>query len=167
MSYDFYAEIDTGGEEPHHIEPYFDDHHPGLAGAEMAGNYLMSGGRCGNYTSNVSPIWSKCLTAAATENELTALAGKYDRDLKERMGARGHEIEVRADSICLADLDGEPMGLIGPLLERVKWGLDNIDELREMNPPNGWGNAAGAVEYLWDIQRFCEQHPKATLYLSH
>jgi hypothetical protein len=48
----------------------------------------------------------------------------------------------------------------------VKWGITNLGELRAENPENGWGDAEGAVTYLWDIQRMCEAHPKARLVIS-
>ncbi len=138
MSYDFAGLIDTGGDEPHHIEPYFADTHPAFDTDGMAGTGIMGGGRCGNYTSNVSPIWHRCLTAGNLDGE-----------------------------VCLADLAGKRCVDIAPLLRRaVEWGVENVDQLRALDPPNGWGCAEGAITYLWDIQRFCEAHPKCKLHIS-
>jgi hypothetical protein len=39
--------------------------------------------------------------------------------------------------------------------------------LEVLNPTNGWGDARGAVTYLWDLERMCEAHPKATLRFCH
>jgi hypothetical protein len=59
------------------------------------------------------------------------------------------------------------MGDLVPLLRAaVEWGVENIDALRESDPENGWGSAEGAVTFLWDIARFCEAHPNATLEIS-
>lgn len=140
MSYDFAVEIDTGGETPYEIEPRFNDVHPAFADG-MAGVVLLMPGtwRIGNYTGNVSPMWTRCLSAVIGTGE-----------------------QVR-----LADLAGKPCGAIFQhVAAAVEWGIENIDELRELNPPNGWGSAEGAVTYLWDIQRMCEAHPNATLYIS-
>lgn len=153
MSYDFSGRVDTGGDEPHYIEPFFDDEHPALSGDGMAGNVMVTGrgyARCGNYTSNVSGMWSKCLTAAM---RIEPDCGDY--------GATDGQLWLR-------DLDGWKLADIQPLLAAaVEWGIGHLDELAEDNPDNGWGNAEGAVTYLWDIQRFAEQHPKATLSLSY
>jgi hypothetical protein len=139
MSYDFAGLVDTGGDEPYYIEPYFSDTHPAFDTDGMAGTAIMGGGRCGNYTSNVSPMWTRCLTAALGSVEPVSLGG----------------------------LAGQRCGDIAPLLRlAVEWGVEHIAELREINPDNGWGNAEGAVTYLWDIQRFCEAHPKCDLYIS-
>lgn len=134
MSYDFWMD----GED----EPRFSDTHPAFDGDGMAGNVLLSTKgytRCGNYTSNVSPIWARCLTA----------------------------VQATGEEVRLADLEGQKGGDILPhLTSAVEWGIAHLDELREMNPPNGWGSAEGAVTYLWDIQRACEAHPQAELRLS-
>lgn len=142
MSYDFGIEIDTGGPERHHIEPFFSDEHPAFDGDHPAGNVVVTStgyARCGNYTSNVSPMWRECLSAV--------------------MGT--------GESVGLGDLADKKCGDILPhLTAAVEWGVKHIDRLREMNPKNGWGDAEGAVTYLWDIQRMCEAHPDGYLYIS-
>lgn len=35
-----------------------------------------------------------------------------------------------------------------------------------MNPPNGWGNSDGALEFLRKIRAACAAHPKATVRVS-
>lgn len=134
MSYDFWIEDPTGRHDPE-----FDDCLPAFEDDGMAGTVVLTASgytRCGNYTSNVAPIWARCLSAVA-----------------------GTEEEIR-----LADFEGRPCGTItGHLAAAVEWGVEHIDELCELNPPNGWGNAEGAVTYLWDIQRMCERHPDGRL----
>lgn len=134
MSYDFWME----GED----EPRFSDTHPALEGDGIACNVLLTEKgytRIGNYTSNVSPIWARCLTA----------------------------VQGTGEDVCLADLADKKGGVILPhLTSAVEWGIAHLDELREMNPPNSWGCAEGAITYLWDIQRACEAHPNSELRIS-
>jgi hypothetical protein len=152
MSYDFSARIDTGGPYPHYIEPSFDDTHPGLATNGVEGStvaFYPEGGytRIGNYTSNVSPIWARCLTKAA-------LSIRYPKHLPD-------------GDMWLSDIDGERLGDITTLLHAaVEYGIDHLEDLRELEPENRWGNAEGAITYLWDIQRFSEMHPNAFLSLN-
>src|SRR3978361_444787 len=140
MSYDFAVEIDTGGTSPCQIEPRFNDVHPAFADGTGGTVLLMPGTyRIGNYTSNVSPLGTRGLSAALGT------------------GAR----------LPLADLAGKPCGaILQHVASAVELGIENIDELRELNPSNGWGSTEGAITYLWDIQRMCEAHPHESVYLS-
>lgn len=179
MSYDFGIEIDTGGPERHHIEPFFSDAHPAFEGDGMAGNVMVTSSgysRCGNYTSNVSGIWARCLTAAlkADPERAQKYAGhddvasimRYGREVTYVDGTKGTR-EVHTDRLCLRDLAGAKASDIAPILKAaVEWGVEHIDELHEFDPSNGWGDAEGAVTYLWDIQRMCEAHPNGFLYIS-
>lgn len=128
---------EMGGEM---AEPLFADVHPAFSGDGMAGNVVVTErgyARCGNYTSNVRGIWRKCLSAVSGEN------------------------------LGLLDLAGRRMGdIAGVLHKAVGWGVEHIDELREDNPLNGWGNAEGAVTYLWDIARLCDANPDHDLRIS-
>lgn len=169
MSYDFAIEVDTGGAEPLHIEPRFDDQHPTLGSDGVAGTVSVapSGGylRCGNYTSNVSRIWTRCLTEAAA----VEFVGWWETGHKIRMvdGQWQRANPQPDDAIRLADLAGKECAAIAPLFAAaVEWGIDHLAELRQYEPDNGWGNAEGAITYLWDIQRMCEAIPKATLYVA-
>lgn len=171
MSYDFWVEIDTGGAEPARLEPFFDDELAALSGHELGGMTAVvtpaGYGRCGNYTSNVSGMWARCLTGALDHVELAAATeyrswcGSDDRRLIERTGRRRH---VETERLRLLDLVDRPCEQLVPLLRQaVLWGVAHIDELRAENPSNGWGDAEGAVTYLWDIQRMCEAHPQGRL----
>lgn len=174
MSYDFAIEIDTGGDEPHHIEPYFADEHPALGRDGFAGTAVVTAtgyARCGNYTSNVSGIWAKCLTAAMEKvPDARKWAGDDDRWAIKEYGPNNYKGEPRTvdtTTLHLRDLAGKECAAIMPLLRAaVEWGVEHIDVLHEFDPPNGWGDADGAVTYLWDIQRACEQHPNGKLYIS-
>ena len=149
MSYDFSIDAPSGES----VEPLFNDTLPAFESDGIAGNVVLTAKgytRCGNYTSNVSPMWARCLTAALQD---VPQAKHYAHDDGKRL--------------CLADLAGQKGWVIAPVLQRaVEWGVEHIDELRKMNPSNGWGNAEGAITYLWDIQRMCEAHPDGTLYIS-
>lgn len=161
MSYDFYI-----GSDP--IE--FSDTHPGIADANTGGATVMvteqGYSRCGNYTSNVSFMWTRCLTA---------VLDKYP-DAERWCGDDGRLwnalhpaalVEVRTDELCLRDLEGKAGAELAPVLaSAVEWGIEHLDELRQRNPENGWGNADGAVTYLWDMQRACEANPRDRLEIS-
>lgn len=147
MSYDFHIAMDTGGPEPHLIAWVSKDRLAGVEGEPLPEHSF----RCGNYTSNVTPIWERCLTAAG------GLLGW----MEWFEGADPGRIQLR-------DLHGQPCVELELLLsEAVAYGIEHIYELRKLNPENGWGSADGAITYLWDIQRACAEHPKGKLWLSH
>ena len=109
MSYDVWLEADTGG----------------CCWPEVAD--------CGNYTSNVSPMWD---------------AG----------------FEGIGQSKSLRELDGETAGDWGPRIrDALRWMHQHADEMRKLNPSNGWGNYEGAVKYLARLCRECHRHPKARI----
>lgn len=177
MSYDIYARYGDG-EDARYEEPWFSDTLPAFDSDGMAGNVMVTAQgytRCGNYTSNVSGMWSRCLTAAMNAHpDARKWAGEDDRYMIEQYGPIATYVDgtkrermIRADELCLRDLAGKSCREIAPLLaSAVEWGVEHIDELREQNPSNGWGNAEGAVTFLWDAQRMCEQHPDAVLGIS-
>jgi hypothetical protein len=183
MSYDFWVEVRADAHGGEYIEPLFSDQHPALGSGGLAGTALVTKSgrsRCGNYTSNVSGMWTRCLTAAL---ERVPEARRFADDDARRFNAAGRtthrfnreiaewERNVKADErtgeLCLRDLADKPCGEIAAVLAAaVEWGVGHLDELRRSNPENGWGNAEGAVTYLWDIQRMCEAHPGARLRIS-
>lgn len=144
MSYDIWIERPDGTS----AEPAFNDILPGLSSDGMAGTVEVTASgniRIGNYTSNVSGMWTRCLSAV--------------RDGWALAWPTGIKRPPLAATVRLADLHGLRSGDVADLLRRaVEWGTTNLDDLRADNPPNGWGNAEGAVTYLWDIQRLCEQN---------
>lgn len=181
MSYDFAGLVDTGGHEPHCVEPYFSDTHPAFDTDGMAGTAVLTTAgyaRCGNYTSNVSRMWTKCLTAALDVVpdarrwvDASALAFNASGRTRSYLADDGEWVRNApmrlSGTLGLGDLAGLCCADIAPVLRAaVEWGVEHIDELRDLNPTNGWGNAEGAVTYLWDIQRFCEVNPKCDLYIS-
>lgn len=115
MSYDFWME---GEGAPDEISYPTED-----------GRYVG----CGNYTSNVSPMWHKALESAGWPGGLAQFDGK---------------------SGCHA---GPPLEWA---VEHMK---ADPDAYRAMNPENGWGNYEGAMHYLATIAEFCRRYPKATL----
>jgi hypothetical protein len=140
VSYDYWMQRGPDDTDAAYREPYFNDTHPALGSDGIAGVAVVTDqgyARCGNYTSNVSGMWRKCLSA------------------------------VTGDDTGLADLAGRKGADIAQILaDAVEWGVEHLDELREMNPKNGWGNAEGALTYLWDVQRSCEAEPESTLEIS-
>lgn len=150
MSYDFWLEVDTGGDEPHHIEP-----------EALDGSY-------GNYTSNVSPIWARCLTEALKEH--TPFKGMCGADARRDNRQRRPGAEPRPvdrGRLCLRDLIGLRAAGLAPLLRTaVKWGEEHRAELEPLAPANGWGDVEGALRYLGHIASECEKHPFARLGIS-
>lgn len=112
MSYDIslYMQVDIGGPEPI--------------------DYCAAS--IGNYTSNVSGMWTDAL-------------GYRLADLKGRTAGDCIDDLRRA----VADMEARP------------------DHYRAMNPPNGWGDYEGALDYLRQLHDACCAHPKAEIYISH
>jgi len=51
-----------------------------------------------------------------------------------------------------------------PILKKaIKNMMVNKQEYTKMNPPNGWGNYEGALEYLKKILQACKNHPNAVI----
>ncbi|MGV9888355.1 hypothetical protein [Streptomyces sp. NPDC003395] len=68
----------------------------------------------------------------------------------------------------LADLNGRTAGDCITELRRAVADMENRpDHYRAMNPPNGWGNYEGALDYLRKLHDACCAHPKATIRISH
>jgi hypothetical protein len=63
-------------------------------------------------------------------------------------------------------LAGKNCGEVLPLLQAAVRHIsdpDNAAEYRAMDPPNKWGDHAGAAQFLSDILKSCAEHPKATI----
>ena len=69
--------------------------------------------------------------------------------------------------VRLRDYHGAPCSeAAGPLAEAVKRMEAEPDEYRKMNPPNGWGDYEGALDYLRRLAEACATHSKCTIYVS-
>ena len=88
----------------------------------------------GNYTSNVSGMWTDAL-------------GRHLKDL---------EAMEPAEAIALLDAAVEKLN--DPA---------NYDKYKAMEPPNGWGDYQGAVEYLTRILTQWRAHPWMRIIVSH
>lgn len=51
----------------------------------------------------------------------------------------------------------------GPLAEAVKRMEADPDTYREMNPPNGWGDYEGALDFLRRLADACAENPKCRI----
>ena len=68
----------------------------------------------------------------------------------------------------MADLDGMLAHDAIPYLQRgVISMILNPSEFRAMEPPNGWGDYSGALEYLRGLLDACSRHPRATIRVWH
>ncbi len=92
-----------------------------------------------NYTSNASPMWTKALKAT----------GFWDDTLGN-----------------LIDQHPQPE-VLGPIVKRAaEYMRANPDEFAPMNPPNGWGDYEGALDYLEWLASGCATFAKCTVRVS-
>lgn len=58
----------------------------------------------------------------------------------------------------------------GDLVERLRAGLDLLmnepDRFKAMNPPNGWGNYEGLVEFVTEYLHACQENRDAEVCVS-
>lgn len=137
MSYDVY--VLTG-----------DDEVCGACGRRNAIEYHT----IGNMTSNVSPMWTKALTAAKAK-----LSGK---DVPLMLG--------EIDPVMLYDLEGWSCSKAIPLLTAAIEHINdpaNTETYAAMNPSNGWGNVDSARRFLGIILAKCNEVPEGRLHISH
>lgn len=67
----------------------------------------------------------------------------------------------------LNDIDGEEAWKVIPKLEHaIEHMGTHAADYRELNPPNGWGNYDGALEYLRGVLKACKENPKCTIRIS-
>ena len=65
---------------------------------------------------------------------------------------------------ALYNMDGYVACDIVKDLERgLIFGVDNIKYLRTLNPPNGWGDADGAIEWLFRVYKEFSEHSSDTI----
>lgn len=68
----------------------------------------------------------------------------------------------------LADLAEKNAGESLPAIQRAVADMEaNPARYEAMNPPNGWGNYEGALDYLRSLRDACAEHPKATIRISN
>jgi hypothetical protein len=139
MSYDVYFEIETG-----------------------AGQVAEIGWR--NYTSNVSGMWAKAL--ALPEKP------EFNDDGSPRMCRR---YDRTADSWTDEQSSNWGLGLLhespaseaaGVLAEAVERMAASPDDYTPMEPDNGWGDYAGALDFLRWVAEMAAMHPGATIRIS-
>lgn len=74
----------------------------------------------------------------------------------------------REAGIDLRECTGAPCSeAAGPIADAVKRMEADPDTYKAMNPPNGWGDYDGALNFLRNIAAACTQHPKAHLRVWH
>ena len=88
-------------------------------------------------------------------NEMLRVALRATGTLLDRLGDRH-----------LYALDGKLCAEIGlELKAATDWWRDHLEELRELNPENGWGDADSALVFWACIADACIAHPRAKLSL--
>lgn len=85
--------------------------------------------------------------------------GEVDLNVTHNLSPMWREAGIRD---ALYESNGQPARAIGPLLRigLVKM-LRNPDKYRAMNPPNGWGDYDGAIEFLTKAALACADYPDA------
>jgi len=87
----------------------------------------------GNYTHNVGHMWHLAVSESGPLPDLDATDGM-----------RGAEA-------------------LPHLAAAVAWMIANAEQLRPLEPENGWGDLRGAVAYLVGAALACSEHPDAVL----
>ena len=88
---------------------------------------------------------------------VVAWIGNYTSNVK-RMWNRA----LPPDGIAM--LDGKPAGRVARALRGAVERMErNRVEYEAMNPPDGWGNYEGALDYLRSLAEACAAHPTTTI----
>ena len=70
--------------------------------------------------------------------------------------------------VPLHEWDGLEAGTCWPNLDTALTFMQSKPEaFKELNPPNGWGDYDGCVDFLLELRNVCKQHPRCTLRVSH
>lgn len=113
---------------------------------DTGGEYLAEICDIGNMTSNIGGMY------------YAALPGPYPG------GGRYNGTGESRPSGGLPGLSGLPCADAIPILrEGIAYMNANANEMRTMEPENGWGSYEGALSYLCKILAACEQHPRGIL----
>lgn len=75
--------------------------------------------------------------------------------------ALGHpirELEGKLAADCIPALTAAVTHMADPV---------NTEAYEALNPPNGWGDHAGATRYLKILRDLCIRHPKCTIEMSY
>ena len=68
----------------------------------------------------------------------------------------------------IRELDGMPAREAEPVLaEGVRRMESDFGRYQEMDPPNGWGDAVGALDVLRTLRDGCRTHPAAIVRMSY
>lgn len=93
--------------------------------------------------------------------------GHSDEHFWQNYTSNVHRIWEKVLGVPLASLDGADADYARQLLRA---GVDFYTasqglrlECRSLEPSNGWGNAAGAIDFLRAIQKACEENPQAVV----
>jgi len=92
----------------------------------------------GNYTSNVSPMWSHALAQSGATARL------------------------------LSDLDNTLAKEVGPILSQAICHMAvHPEQYEHMEPDNGWGSFDGALLFLVRFHKRCRQYPEYRVMMSY
>ena len=106
----------------------------------------------GNITYNIAPMWADALGHVAADDTDPNPFGAWMRGKRE---------------IGIGVFEGAPcVEAAGPLADAVQRMRDNPEHYKAMNPPNGWGNYEGALEFLDRLAQMCVAHPSHRITIS-
>lgn len=89
-------------------------------------------------------------------------AEEWDRNLTYNLSSMMQE-----GGLILIDLDGEKAGAwIATLQTLYKAMLEEPDRFKAHNPPNGWGDYDGLLDFVRDFASAAEAHPDGIVLIS-
>lgn len=113
----------------------------------------------GNYTSNVSPMWTHALGVpdrpCFNEDGSPRMASRLVDGEWERFHLHDHGLRVLHGAPC-----SEAAGVVARAVERME---ADPDFYRQWEPENGWGDYEGALAYLRRLRDGCQENPAASI----
>lgn len=108
------------------------------------------------------------ITAQESINMTGNLSPMWHRAMKFANGIEDGPFRGRPDGGWgLRWLDGRTGQEAIPKLEAAAcWMADNAEELKKLNPANGWGDFDAAILYVRQLIEMAKRAPKATFYVS-
>ena len=104
------------------------------------------------------------LDVSLSEMKLTEI---YDRNITHNLGAMAEAAGIykylwRPDEIGVFKAEQ----LVLPLTEGLARLKADPEKFKAMNPPNGWGDYDGLVDFVKEYRDACEANPNATVKAS-
>ena len=96
--------------------------------------------------------------------------GRNDAEIYSRNMTSNVAPMWRKAGIDLQECDGKPVTDVLPVLRAAVAAINDPSEYaayKALEPSNGWGDYAGAVQFLEELLRACEDNPACTVDVSY